>query len=181
MSLESIYEAVLNGDAGATQTEVQAELDAGTPAEDILYKACIPAMEEVGRLFEEGEKRREVAVLEEQHGELPRPVVLLRIGQKDLQETFEEELADHQVGDPQPRRDVAGAGEKAHVVEKRGDRAAIFADARQVFEREAGLQPRELDRAVALGELLDDPRAGGGASDLVYATYLGAQYFKGRR
>jgi 5-methyltetrahydrofolate--homocysteine methyltransferase len=56
MSLEAIYEAVLIGDAGTTETEVQAALDAGTPPEDVLYKACIPAMEEVGRLFEEGEK-----------------------------------------------------------------------------------------------------------------------------
>ena len=56
MSLEAIYEAVLNGDAGTTETEVKAVLEAGTPPEDVLYKACIPAMEEVGRLFEEGEK-----------------------------------------------------------------------------------------------------------------------------
>ena len=56
MSLEAIYDAVLNGDAGTTEAEVKAALDAGTPPEDILYKACIPAMEEVGRQFEEGEK-----------------------------------------------------------------------------------------------------------------------------
>ena len=56
MSIETIYEAVLKGDAGTTETEVQAALDAGTAPEDILYKACIPAMEEVGRQFEEGEK-----------------------------------------------------------------------------------------------------------------------------
>jgi len=56
MSLESIYEGVLNGDAGKTEAQVTAALEANTPAEDILYKACIPAMEEVGRLFEEGEK-----------------------------------------------------------------------------------------------------------------------------
>ena len=56
MSIESIYEAVLKGDAGTTESEVQAALEAGTPPEDILYKACIPAMEEVGRQFEEGEK-----------------------------------------------------------------------------------------------------------------------------
>jgi 5-methyltetrahydrofolate--homocysteine methyltransferase len=56
MSLETIYDAVLNGDAPTTEAEVQAALDAGTPPEDVLYKACIPAMEEVGRLFEEGEK-----------------------------------------------------------------------------------------------------------------------------
>jgi 5-methyltetrahydrofolate--homocysteine methyltransferase len=56
MSLESIYEAVLNGDAKKADAEVAAALAANTPPEDILYKACIPAMEEVGRLFEEGEK-----------------------------------------------------------------------------------------------------------------------------
>jgi 5-methyltetrahydrofolate--homocysteine methyltransferase len=56
MSLEAIYEAVLKGDAGTTEAEVKATLNAGTPPEDVLYKACIPAMEEVGRLFEEGEK-----------------------------------------------------------------------------------------------------------------------------
>jgi 5-methyltetrahydrofolate--homocysteine methyltransferase len=56
MSLEAIYEAVLKGDAGTTEAEVKATLEAGTPPEDVLYKACIPAMEEVGRLFEEGEK-----------------------------------------------------------------------------------------------------------------------------
>jgi 5-methyltetrahydrofolate--homocysteine methyltransferase len=56
MSLEAIYTAVLNGDAATTEKEVSADLGAGTPPEDILYKACIPAMEEVGRLFEAGEK-----------------------------------------------------------------------------------------------------------------------------
>jgi 5-methyltetrahydrofolate--homocysteine methyltransferase len=56
MSLETIYEAVLNGDAKKTDAEVAAALAANTPPADILYKACIPAMEEVGRLFEEGEK-----------------------------------------------------------------------------------------------------------------------------
>lgn len=56
MSLESIYEAVLNGDAQAASSETEAALAANTPAEDILQKACIPAMGEVGRLFEEGEK-----------------------------------------------------------------------------------------------------------------------------
>ena len=56
MSLEAIYEGVLNGDAKKTEAEVTAALGANTPPEDILYKACIPAMEEVGRLFEAGEK-----------------------------------------------------------------------------------------------------------------------------
>jgi 5-methyltetrahydrofolate--homocysteine methyltransferase len=56
MSLEAIYEAVLNGDAKTASTEAQAALDGGTSAEDILHQACIPAMSEVGRLFEIGEK-----------------------------------------------------------------------------------------------------------------------------
>jgi 5-methyltetrahydrofolate--homocysteine methyltransferase len=56
VSLEIIYEAVLNGDAKKTEAEVTAALEANTPPGDILHKACIPAMGEVGRLFEEGEK-----------------------------------------------------------------------------------------------------------------------------
>jgi 5-methyltetrahydrofolate--homocysteine methyltransferase len=56
MSLEAIYEAVLNGDAKTTEAEVRAALEANTPAADILQKACIPAMAEVGDLFEKGEK-----------------------------------------------------------------------------------------------------------------------------
>ena len=56
MSLESIYEAVLNGNAPAASSETEAALAANIPAEDILNKACIPAMAEVGTLFEEGEK-----------------------------------------------------------------------------------------------------------------------------
>jgi 5-methyltetrahydrofolate--homocysteine methyltransferase len=56
MSLEAIYEAVLKGDAKAAAAEVQAALEANVPPEDILHQACIPAMGEVGRLFEAGEK-----------------------------------------------------------------------------------------------------------------------------
>ena len=56
MSLEPIYQAVLDGDAKGTEAAVKAALAAQVPAEDILKKACIPAMGEVGRLFEEGEK-----------------------------------------------------------------------------------------------------------------------------
>lgn len=55
MSLETIYQAVLEGDAQKTTAEVTAALEAGTPPEDILYQACIPAMGEVGRRFEAGE------------------------------------------------------------------------------------------------------------------------------
>ena len=56
MSLETIYEAVLTGNANAAATDVKAALAEGVPAEDILQQACIPAMAEVGRLFELGEK-----------------------------------------------------------------------------------------------------------------------------
>ena len=56
MSLESIYDAVLNGDNKKSAAETEAALKSGVKAEDILHKACIPAMAEVGRLFEEGEK-----------------------------------------------------------------------------------------------------------------------------
>jgi 5-methyltetrahydrofolate--homocysteine methyltransferase len=55
MSIEAIYEAVMEGDAGGAAAQVQAALDAGIPASDILNKGCIAAMGEVGRLFEEGE------------------------------------------------------------------------------------------------------------------------------
>ena len=56
MSLQAIYKAVLTGNAPDARTQVQAALDAGIPAEIILNEACIPAMTEVGRLFEIGEK-----------------------------------------------------------------------------------------------------------------------------
>ncbi|MCP4167570.1 MAG: cobalamin-binding protein [Chloroflexi bacterium] len=56
MSIETIYDAVLRGDAPTAKADTQAELDAGASAEQILNEACIPAMTEVGRLFEIGEK-----------------------------------------------------------------------------------------------------------------------------
>ena len=56
MSIETIYEAVLDGDAATTEAEVKIALETGVSAADILNKACIAAMGEVGRLFEEGEK-----------------------------------------------------------------------------------------------------------------------------
>lgn len=56
MSIESIYDAVLAGNAKKTTDEVQVALDNGVAAQDILQQACIPAMAEVGRLFEIGEK-----------------------------------------------------------------------------------------------------------------------------
>jgi 5-methyltetrahydrofolate--homocysteine methyltransferase len=56
MSLEAIYNAVLDGNAPAAKTQTQTALDADESAESILNTACIPAMSEVGRLFEMGEK-----------------------------------------------------------------------------------------------------------------------------
>ena len=53
--LKPIYEAILEGDMGGATDGVQAALDAGVVAGDILHTALIPAMGEVGRLFEEGE------------------------------------------------------------------------------------------------------------------------------
>ncbi len=53
--LDSVYDAVLDGDQRGTKESVQAALDAGVPAADILQEGMIAAMGEVGRLFEEGE------------------------------------------------------------------------------------------------------------------------------
>jgi 5-methyltetrahydrofolate--homocysteine methyltransferase len=53
--LDNIYEAILDGDMGIVPTNVQSALDAGISVSDILIKGMIGAMEEVGRLFQEGE------------------------------------------------------------------------------------------------------------------------------
>jgi 5-methyltetrahydrofolate--homocysteine methyltransferase len=50
-----IYEDVIKGDAPSVKQEVQDAIDAGTSADDILKKGLIPAMQEVGDLFEKGE------------------------------------------------------------------------------------------------------------------------------
>ena len=52
---EKIYQAILDGDMPETQVQVQAAIDSGLPAQDILQKGMIASMSEVGRLFEEGE------------------------------------------------------------------------------------------------------------------------------
>jgi 5-methyltetrahydrofolate--homocysteine methyltransferase len=53
--LKEIYEDVVNGNAGQAEEKVSRALQAGSPAETILNKGLIEAMQEVGRLFEEGE------------------------------------------------------------------------------------------------------------------------------
>ena len=53
--IQNIYSAVLNGETNETKQWVQAALDIGISAEQLLYEGLIAAMKEVGRLFEEGE------------------------------------------------------------------------------------------------------------------------------
>jgi 5-methyltetrahydrofolate--homocysteine methyltransferase len=53
--LESMKQGVLEGDMDKVRESVQTALAAGISATDILQKGLVPAMDEVGRLFEEGE------------------------------------------------------------------------------------------------------------------------------
>ncbi len=53
--LKAIYDGVVEGDNASVQTHVQSALDGGLSAASVLNEALIPAMAEVGRLFEEGE------------------------------------------------------------------------------------------------------------------------------
>ena len=55
MDLQDIYQNVVDGQAADVEAGVKAAIAAGVSAEDILNKALIKAMDEVGRLFEEGE------------------------------------------------------------------------------------------------------------------------------
>lgn len=52
---QEIYDAVVEGNASGTKSGVQAGLENGCKAEDLLNNGLIAAMKEVGRLFEEGE------------------------------------------------------------------------------------------------------------------------------
>jgi 5-methyltetrahydrofolate--homocysteine methyltransferase len=54
-TLEEIYEAVVHGQRDETATLVQAALDEDVVPEDVLKKALIAAMGEVGDRFEKGE------------------------------------------------------------------------------------------------------------------------------
>ena len=55
MDLKEIYQNVVDGDAEAVSNGVKAALEAGVAPEEILNKGLIAAMDEVGKLFEEGE------------------------------------------------------------------------------------------------------------------------------
>ena len=52
MDLKTIFEAVVNGDVQETQNLIREALADGIPAEKILQDALIPAMTQVGCLFE---------------------------------------------------------------------------------------------------------------------------------
>ncbi len=53
--LEPIYNGILDGEQRAVASAVQAALDAGYDPEKVLKESMIAGMQEVGRLFEEGE------------------------------------------------------------------------------------------------------------------------------
>jgi 5-methyltetrahydrofolate--homocysteine methyltransferase len=55
MDLETLYKAVINGKVDAAVAETQKALQAGAAAQVILNESLLPAMQEVGRLFELGE------------------------------------------------------------------------------------------------------------------------------
>ena len=55
MSLSEIKQAVIDGDVEQATAKVAGALEDGIAAGEILHKACIPAMIEVGRLFETNE------------------------------------------------------------------------------------------------------------------------------
>lgn len=53
--IESIFKSIVDGQSADVQTAVNAALQEGTSAADILNRGMISAMTEVGKLFEEGE------------------------------------------------------------------------------------------------------------------------------
>lgn len=55
ITLEKIYNAVIDGDRAEVETGINAALQAGIKPEDILQNGLITAMGEVGKRFEEGE------------------------------------------------------------------------------------------------------------------------------
>ncbi|MCL2348813.1 MAG: corrinoid protein [Planctomycetaceae bacterium] len=49
---QTIYQAIIDGDMDTAVTEVKAEIGHGVPPQEILEQSMIPAMDEVGRLFD---------------------------------------------------------------------------------------------------------------------------------
>lgn len=54
--LDAIFGDVVDGRVKQALADVKAALEAGIPADEILQDACVPAMDEVGSQFEQGEK-----------------------------------------------------------------------------------------------------------------------------
>jgi corrinoid protein of di/trimethylamine methyltransferase len=52
---KDLYEAILTGDAKKAYAVTQAAIEAGIPAMTLISESMVPAMDEVGRLFEEEE------------------------------------------------------------------------------------------------------------------------------
>jgi 5-methyltetrahydrofolate--homocysteine methyltransferase len=55
MSLEEIYQNVIDGQASAVEAGIRAALAQGVVADTILHQSLIAAMDEVGKRFEEGD------------------------------------------------------------------------------------------------------------------------------
>jgi len=55
MKLETIFQYVTEGKIADVESGVQAALDAGVSADEILNQALIAAMDKVGQLFEAGD------------------------------------------------------------------------------------------------------------------------------
>ena len=55
MDLSSIYDGIIKGGISEVAADVTAALESGVAAEKLLDEALLPAMKEVGRLFEVGE------------------------------------------------------------------------------------------------------------------------------
>ena len=55
MTLDTIFQNVTEGKTAEVESGVQAALDSGISAEDILNKALIAAMDDVGQRFEAGD------------------------------------------------------------------------------------------------------------------------------
>src|SRR6266508_887208 len=53
--VKQIFQGIVDGQQDVVATGVEAALRAGVPARTILEEGMLPAMAEVGRLFEEGE------------------------------------------------------------------------------------------------------------------------------
>ena len=52
---KELYEAILNGDSKKAHAVTQAAIEAGTEPMTLISESMVPAMDEVGRLFEEEE------------------------------------------------------------------------------------------------------------------------------